>query len=59
MSKFKVVLEFHYDSDENIEDWNVDVPFKYVTSKEEAIQVAESELNNNSPCDFTFEVNEV
>lgn len=59
MANYKVTLEFYYDGEEDISDWNTDVPFENVTSKEEAIELAKAELEANSVNDFTFKVEEV
>ena len=56
MAKFKVVLEFHYDSEENIDEWNIEVGHSYVTTKEEAIDTAIAEVEANSISDFEFDV---
>lgn len=56
MSKFKVTLEFHYDSDEDISDWNIDSKVKAVTNADEAIEVAQAELAANSVYEFTMSV---
>ena len=57
MAKFKVVLEFHYDSDEDISDWNMgDCKVKAVTNADEAIEVAEAELDANSGNSFSMNV---
>ena len=54
--KFKVVLSFLYDSEESVEDWNVDVPFTHVTTTQEAIDCAISEINENGTDSLEFEV---
>ena len=59
MAKFKVTLDFYYDSEESIVDWNVDVPFEYVTTKEQAEELAQEELVNNSPYDFMYKVEQI
>jgi len=57
MPKFKVVLEFHYDSDEDISDWNIgDCELEAVTDADEAIEVAQAELDANSVNSFSFNV---
>jgi len=56
MGKFKVVLEFHYDSEEDISDWNIDCEVKAVTDADKAIEVAQAELEANSPYEFSFNV---
>jgi len=58
MSNFKVILEFNYESTENISDWNIDVPFDYVTSTEQAKDCAIAELEANSPHEFSYNVEE-
>lgn len=56
MAKFKVVLEFHYDSEESTEDFNGEMPFEFVRNADEAIATAIAELENNDPWEFDFDV---
>ncbi len=57
MSKFRVVLEFHYDSDEDISDWNIgDCNIDSVQNADDAIEVAKAELENNSVHELSFNV---
>ena len=57
MAKFKVVLEFHYDSEEDISDWMLDdCKLKAVTTADEAIEVARAEVRTHSEFDFIFKV---
>lgn len=57
MGKFKVVLEFHYDSEEDISNWNIgDCKVKVVSNADEAIEVAKAELETNSAYEFSLSV---
>ena len=59
MSKFKVTLEFLYDSTESLSDWNGNYPVEYVTTEQEALDVAYCELENNIATDFDLKVEEI
>ena len=58
MAKFKVILEFHYDSEEDVSDWNTDVDFDNVTTKEEAVAMAKEEIISNGAYSFDYKVEE-
>ena len=55
MAKFKVTLTFIYDSDESIADWQGDYPVEFITTEQEAKEVARVEMDNASSWDFEFE----
>lgn len=56
MAKFKVVLEFTYDSEESTADWNGEMPHEFITDADKAIDTAIAELENNNPSEFSFDV---
>jgi len=56
MAKFKVILVFQYDSEENIKDWNTDSNIEHVTNADEAIETAIAELDANGASGFSFDV---
>lgn len=57
MAQFKVVLEFHYDSEEDISEWMLnDCNLKSVDDANDAIEVAKAEVNTHSVNEFTFKV---
>ena len=59
MAKHIVRLEFHYDSEESIMDypcWNPDLGFTHVTTPEQAILAAQSELETFNATEFSYNV---
>lgn len=56
MAQFKVVVTFLYDSEDSTEGWGGEMPHKFVTSADEAIETAIAELENHNPYEFSFEV---
>lgn len=59
MAQFRVTLTFLYDSEESTADWAGDMPHEFVETKEQAIETAKAELENNSVEDFEFDVEEI
>ena len=56
MAKFKVILEFEYDSEQSTDDWQGEMPHEFITNADEAIETAIAELESNSPHEFVFNV---
>jgi hypothetical protein len=59
MAKFKVTLEFHYDSEEDVSEWNTDVDFDKVETKEQAEEMAKEEIISNGAYSFDYKVEEI
>ena len=62
MAKIEVTLTFIYDTEEDVSDWNTAVngkgeKIKFIKTLEDAEATAYSELENNSPYDFTLRSN--
>ena len=62
MAKIEVTLTFIYDTEEDVSDWNTAVndkgeEIKFIKTLEDAKATAYSELENNSPYDFTLTSN--
>ena len=59
VKSFSVRVEFIYHSDEDISEWNTDVPHTHVTTKDEAIATAIAEIEANGASSLSFDVIEV
>ena len=62
MAKIEVTLTFIYDTEEDVSDWNTAVndkgeEIKFIKTLEDAEATVYSELENNSPYDFTLRSN--
>ena len=62
MAKIEVTLTFIYDTEEDVSDWNTAVndegeEVKFIKTLEDAEATTYSELENNSPYDFTLRSN--